>query len=1062
MNLPFSRKTFIITLLCFLAFHETVTAQKFSFKNYSAEYGIPDEFIYTINQSDNGFLWVGTGKGIARFDGYEYERIQFPDSIDTRNITSSVKDRNGTIWVGCNDGAVFRLKDNRLTKLLIDNNRSISQIITGPDSMVYIIPQGKAIYGVNPENITEVHQYFISGDPTMYSACFIADGKLLVGVSGKILVCDVVQDSLKVQDEIDGFDYSGVTAITKTSGSDTYIIGTDYYGLFRLQVKDERYITGRFNDHPDWSSLNVSSVFVDPEDRIWVSTMGAGVIRFGIAPDGKVTSEIHYDVSTGLVSNDVKLVFCDSEGNYWFGLFSNGLYMLASNAVSYFTPGNKPEENNILFASIQGENYFLGTPTGFHLFDPVKGKSLYFREMTGKLGGAHIQCYYIDDQNRLWIGTDGKGLFTGSIDGSVKPFFRSGDSGTDKINDIEIDNNNIWLGTTNGVVVLGRRNGKLKRVLSMDDGLSFNNINKIFLDNGSVYLGTESQTFDIIDKYFIDRDFVDEDIKISKGNCVMSGSTRNIITGIAKNTKGELWAATNGNGIFICRGDSVLTFNRTNGLFSNFCYSIFADSRENIWIGHAKGFSRFDPRTEIIRTFDASYSGGGKCNPDAFFETPDGKVLIGTDQGVIVYDSRQDLVKSLPPVNNINSIIINDERYDYRPVIELPYKRYRVTINYSGINFSDPEKVYYSTYLENYEEEFSEMKSDRKVTYNLNDGKYTFYLISVDENGISQEPPVSLTIKIARPIYKKWWFFVLVISLITGIVMIIIRERDKAQTKIRLYLEDELEKRTRVIMQQKAEIELQNFEIKDSINYAKRIQSNILPDIGKLKDNFKDAFILFHPRDIVSGDFYWFDKVDDQRFILVCADSTGHGVPGGFMSMIGSTLLQDIVLRKKVTKPSQILTMLDEQIFSTLNQNVDLGVSNDGMDMVVCELNMHTRHLRFSSAMRPIIIVISGESNYIKGNRSSVGGESVIDKYFIDQEYYLSEGDTIYLFSDGLPDQFGGTDGKKMKIARLKKVIEQISKLPMSEQEKAVSDFFDEWKGDYEQVDDILLIGIRV
>jgi serine phosphatase RsbU (regulator of sigma subunit) len=112
--------------------------------------------------------------------------------------------------------------------------------------------------------------------------------------------------------------------------------------------------------------------------------------------------------------------------------------------------------------------------------------------------------------------------------------------------------------------------------------------------------------------------------------------------------------------------------------------------------------------------------------------------------------------------------------------------------------------------------------------------------------------------------------------------------------------------------------------------------------------------------------------------------------------------------------------------------------------------------------MRPIIIVISGESNYIKGNRSSVGGESVIDKYFIDQEYYLSEGDTIYLFSDGLPDQFGGTDGKKMKIARLKKVIEQISKLPMSEQEKAVSDFFEEWKGDYEQVDDILLMGIRV
>jgi ligand-binding sensor domain-containing protein/serine phosphatase RsbU (regulator of sigma subunit) len=1052
MNLLFSRKTFIITLLCCISFHGTIKAQKFSFKNYSAEYGIPDEFIYTVSQADNGFLWVGTGKGLARFDGYEYERIQFPDSIQTRNISASLKDKNGSIWLGCNDGSVFSLKGTSLSKLPLENTRSISQIIEGPDSLVYIIPQGKAIYSINPGANPEIHQYGISGDPTMFSACFSGPGQLLVGASGKILVCNLLQDSLKVQAEIGGFDYSGVTSISKFQDSGTYIIGTEYYGLFRLKIKEGGSVPERFADHPDWTTLNISSVFIDNTGKIWVSTLGSGVIRFELTPEGKVKSELHYDVSTGLVSNDVKLVFCDYEGNYWFGMFSNGLCMLASNAISYFTPGAAPEQNDILFASALGERYFLGTPIGFHIFDPLKGKSVSFKNLQSQLGGGRIQCYYIDDQKRLWIGTDGNGLFTGSIDGPIRRFFRSGDSGIDKINDIEMDNENIWLGTTNGLVVLDRKSGKEKKVLDMNSGLSYNSINKVFLYNNTAYLGTESQQFDIVDK----------DFNITSGNCVMSGSTKNVITGIAKSQKGDIWAATRGNGVFICRGDSVLAFNKTNGLFSNFCYSIFADSHDNIWVGHSKGFSRFDPQTEIIRTFDAAYSGGGKCNPDAFSESPDGKILIGTDQGVIVYDSRQDIVNSLPPVNNINSIVINDVRYDYKPVIELPYKRYRITINYSGINFSDPEKVYYSTFLENYDEEFSEMKTERKVNYNLTDGKYTFYLISVDENGISQEPPVSFTIKIAKPVYKKWWFFVLLVSFLTAIVYVIIRERDKAQQKIRLYLEEELEKRTMLITKQKAEIELQNFEIKDSINYAKRIQSNLLPDVGKLRENFKDAFILFHPRDIVSGDFYWFDRVDEDRFIIVCADSTGHGVPGGFMSMIGSTLLQDIVTRKGVTKPSQVLSMLDEQIFSTLNQNLDLGVSNDGMDMVVCELNTKTRHLRFSSAMRPIIIVISGESNYIKGNRSSVGGESVIDKYFIDQEYYLSEGDTIYLFSDGLPDQFGGTDGKKMKIARLKKVIEQISKLPMSEQEKAVSDFFEEWKGDYEQVDDILLMGIRV
>jgi serine phosphatase RsbU (regulator of sigma subunit) len=157
-----------------------------------------------------------------------------------------------------------------------------------------------------------------------------------------------------------------------------------------------------------------------------------------------------------------------------------------------------------------------------------------------------------------------------------------------------------------------------------------------------------------------------------------------------------------------------------------------------------------------------------------------------------------------------------------------------------------------------------------------------------------------------------------------------------------------------------------------------------------------------------------------------------------------------------------VLKMLDKQIFSTLNQNLELGVSNDGMDMVICEVNIKTRHIIFASAMRPVILVLDGEPLYIKGNRSSVGGESVIEKYFDDQEYYLNEGDTLYLFSDGLPDQFGGADGKKMKIARLKKLIEDVTNLSLSEQKESITKFYDEWKGDYDQVDDVLLIGVRL
>jgi len=130
--------------------------------------------------------------------------------------------------------------------------------------------------------------------------------------------------------------------------------------------------------------------------------------------------------------------------------------------------------------------------------------------------------------------------------------------------------------------------------------------------------------------------------------------------------------------------------------------------------------------------------------------------------------------------------------------------------------------------------------------------------------------------------------------------------------------------------------------------------------------------------------------------------------------------------------------------------------------MIICEINPKTRHVRFASAMRPVIIIMGGESYYIKGNRCSVGGESVVEKYFDDQEYYLGDGDTIYMFSDGLPDQFGGKDGKKMKIARLKKLIDELNILPMNEQKEVATKFFFDWKGDYEQVDDVLMMGIRL
>jgi len=1046
------------SIVFFLLYSGLLFGQTYSFKNYGTEYKIPNGFIITINQSENGFLWVGTGGGIYRFDGFDYFPVQYPDGV-FRIPTVSFKDKNGRLWFGFNDGSVFYSNENNLVKAGIVNSRSISGIIEGADGLIFFISQGENIFTVNPDKPDEIDLLLFPDEYIMYSAAFTASGKLLIGSEGIILVCNTEKDSVTIESVIEGFEYSGVKSIQKTFDPERLVIGTRDNGLFQLRITGTGYELGRFIGYPDWSDLKVNSITSDRDNNIWVSTVESGVIQFKLnGNDEKAGSVNLYNSNSGLSSNYVSLVFQDAEENIWFGLFGAGDYLsmiasdLASKAFGYFVPGNTSSENNIIFVDRINDNFILGTPTGFHIFDPVAEKSLSFTNLTRQVGGTLITGYYLDKEKNLLIGTDGKGLFIRNSSGEVSLIYRSGDTGADNIRDIEIDDKNIWLATTNGVVVI---NNKSKAVQKFDNssGLPYNSINKIILNsNGDAIIGTQSDRLYIIDNKF----------NVLPASGSMSGSGLNKIISISTNKSGETWVATSDNGIFRCINDSVSAVNTANGLMANYCYGILADSEDNIWIGHTTGFSRIDPESGVIVVYGADYARGGVCNPNAMYESSDRKILIGTTEGLIIYDRSKDKKSKIPPFNNITSVLINDSLYQFSKSFHLPYNKYRIKVTFTGISFSAPDKVDYSIYMENFDQVWSPASPSRVETYNLQHGKYKFNMISKNDIGLSEELPVTFDITIESPWWIKWWSILSGIIIVAGTIIIIIREREKAHLKIQDYLEKELDARTSVVMKQKAEIELQNIEITDSINYAKRIQSSILPDISKLKESFKDAFILFHPRDIVSGDFYWFDKTDEDKFVLVCADSTGHGVPGAFMSMIGSTLLQDIVTRKKITKPSEVLGLLDKQIFSTLNQNVELGVSNDGMDMVVCEFSIRTRHIRFASAMRPVIIVLDGEPFYIKGNRSSVGGESAIEKYFDDQEYYLHEGDTIYLFSDGLPDQFGGMDGKKMKIARLKRMIEQVSKMPMNEQKEAISKFYFEWKGAYDQVDDVLLMGIKV
>lgn len=1042
------------TIVCMFIATEFSTGQVFRFRNFGIENNLPSKVVYTINQSPDGYLWIGTTEGLARFDGFLFYQVAFPDSASGRYPTSSFSDSRGFIWFGCNDGSVFCLKEKVLQKVPLSNSSAISSFIEDQNGLVYAVAQRKSLFRINPQKIDEVKDLAVMSDPYMFSAFLDPSGDLYLGTQENLLVCKIEADSILIENKIEGFDYSSVMSVNKLKGTSDYVVGTDGNGVYRLKKAGDEYTLSRFSGYPDLEGLSVKTALTDSDGNLWISTSGSGAVKlmFSGVIDSPVSVQYFSRVS-GLAGDIVSVIFKDAEGNVWLGFNGDGLSMLTNDAFQFFVPGNEDEPKSIIFVCNSGSDYFLGTPSGFYTFNPLTGSSAPFVHFTGQSGKVEIASYYADDKKNIWIGTKGDGLYVRNPAGRISRFFRTGDSGSDYIVNVSISGDNIWLSTLNGVIIVSGRTGGIKKSYNINNGLPHNSINQILVTaDGSGYVATES------DRLYR----IDPDSGIFASETPMYGRLLNKIVALTKDGRNNIWAATHGNGVFRCSDDSVKNYSTANGLLSNYAYSIYADSEDHIWIGHERGFSAYNPQ-KGVRTYYTDFAKGGSCNPNAIYESADGRIFIGTTEGLIIYDRSRDQKTQTAPVNNINYVVINDVEYPYQPVFSLPYrKRYNVRINYTGINFSNPDKVYYSTFMKNYDADWSAVSPAREVSYSLRDGKYKFSLVSVNEDGLGQNEPLSFEINIKPPFWRTWWFLLSMIAFAAAAVIIIVRQREKAQKKIQEYLENELAARTQVVMKQKEEIELQNIEITDSINYARRIQSSILPDIHKLREHFKDAFIVLRPRDIVSGDFYWFDRFDDERFILVCADSTGHGVPGAFMSMIGSTLLQDIVLRQRISRPSEILTMLDKQVFSTLNQNLEVGISNDGMDIVVCEFSLKNKYIRFASAMRPVIIVMGGETYYIKGNRSSVGGQSVMEKYFDDQEYYLNEGDMIYMFSDGLPDQFGGPDGKKMKIARLKTLLGEIWQLPIAEQEERLLKFYSDWKGNHDQVDDILFMGVKV
>jgi len=1049
-------KCFIITAFfaASLLSHQ-VSAQSYSYRSFDESTGLLGNYVSTISQDNKGLLWIGLESGLFLHDGFDFFKVDFPDTVSKGYPCTTFCDKSGKMWVGSSDGVLF-VSDNSkpLTRIKELTADKINRIRPGFNDNVWVVTQSNGLYLFDNGKDNKFINITVPEGNAMDILCISSD-TLLLAAQDNLYLCSYSQDRMKIIYTFPELNYQWVSSLEKLSPY-VWAAGTDGMGLFIIKRNSTGFSVTNINGSPSLNNVRITDLLKGDGNKILIATRESGVVKAEFSSDfSAIISEQSYNEASGLTENDVKTIFRDREDNLWIGLFNSGLQAVTTNAFSFY----KPETNKeIRFIGEQGSKIIMGNRSQLYEFNVQSGEFKNFKDLSGKLKGASIVCWHSTPDGIQWIGTDGEGVFRITPDGSVKSFFKAVNPGQDKINSIDSDSKYLWLATVDGVVIIDRITGKVVEEYSTMEMLPHNKILQVKVkEEGVAAVATESESPCYID-------ITKGSNGVYTGDQTMSGYMKNIVQAVSfSGSDSSVSLATVGNGLFRLRGDSLYNVTTQEGLLSNYVYSVLLASDGRIWSGHEKGFSVWDPEAGTIRTFSRAFGVTGECLPNALFESFDGHIFIGTTDGLWVYNPVLERKNTSAPQTSIISVVIDGVEHPWQDSYLLPYKKiHDIVINYAGINLSDPLNVVYKTKMENWDEAMSASSGERKRLFQLPYGHYHFVVESASVSSLNQTSQASFDLVIRKPVYRTWWFRLLALLVAALAVFIIIKMRDRAHRKLNEFLEEELTKRTREVHEQQEELIQKNQDITESIKYAKRIQSSVLPDTARLSTVFNEAFVFFAPRDIVSGDFYWFDWIDKDRFILVCADSTGHGVPGAFMSMIGTALLQDIITRKKIVKPSAILRELDKQVFATLNQNQEVEAANDGMDIVVCEFNINDHHVTFASAMRPVILIIDGEQHYVRGNRSSIGGDSASEKFFDDQEYYLKKGDIVYLFSDGYPDQFGGPCNKKMKISRLRSLIDEVKNDPLDVQHTRLRDYFYEWKSDFDQVDDVMIMGIKV
>jgi serine phosphatase RsbU (regulator of sigma subunit) len=581
-----------------------------------------------------------------------------------------------------------------------------------------------------------------------------------------------------------------------------------------------------------------------------------------------------------------------------------------------------------------------------------------------------------------------------------------------------------------------------------------------------------------------------------------------------EDSQNRIWIGTRDGISLLLPNGKFKNYTTKNGLPNNAINGILEDKKGNLWITTNQGLSKFNPQNQTFTNYfesDGLTSSQFKIN--SVFKDKKGYMYLGTIKGLNVF--HPDSIQSNPHLPNVyltdfkifnKSVKIGEfdslltKVIGQTQTITLTYQHSVFSFDFVALNFTHSEKNQYAYIMEGFEKEWNYVGHQRTATYtNLDAGTYTFRVKASNNDGVWNEKGISIKIIILPPWWETWWFRTLLIGSIILGAFLFYRWRVRAIEAQKNRLEKLVEERTfelkeknnevsqqaEELMQQAEElltqrdfiqaqnqqlaiqnqlVEEKNQQIRQSINAALTIQKAILPHQKKLEHLLGEHFVLYNPKDVVSGDFYWLHQIENKTIVVV-ADCTGHGVPGAFMTLIGNSLLDKIVRVLKITDPAEILTQLHQEVFRSLKQKYT--GNNYGMDAIalcIDKMDENQPKITFSGAKNSIYIVDGIDNQNVKilkGSRRAIGGQQNASIPFDNQVVSLHQGSLVYLGSDGFIDQ-NNPRRKRFGSDKFVQLIKSYADKGLDEQAQLFKQALEQHMQDTHQRDDILLMGFKV